>query len=156
MSTRRAMEHEDQQPEKRAETVFSALSLGGLIAGFRTYIRTWQGVLRCRHRYAAEVLSPLGHKAIGSAIVVFLYGATLSFIIYFPAGRLVGSSFPKVHFVLSEAYEAAVFILLMQLVIVLFRGRGSFSQTAAIYLTGIGLIAPVAFAYPFQYSHTFR
>lgn len=139
------MDDENREPEKRAETILSALSLAGLIAGFRTYTKTWRDILRYRHRYGAEILAPIGSKALGPAIAVFLYGAILAFIIYFPFGRMHGSPLPKLLFVLSEAYEAIVFIVLTHLVVRIFRGRGTFGQTAAVYLTWMGAILPLVF-----------
>ncbi len=136
---------QSRESEKGAERILSSISLAGIIAGFRIYTETWRNILRYRQGYGAEILAPLGPKALAPAMSVFLYGAILAFIVYFPFGRLHGSPLPKLFFVLSEAYEAFVFVVLTHLVVFIFRGRGTFGQTAAVYLTWTGAILPLLF-----------
>ena len=136
------MEKEKEASESQVERAVSAMSLAGLIAGFRDYAHTWRRVLSYRGRLA-EIASPAEPPiCFQSSIVFFLYGVLVSFVLYLPLIKIHGLELTKVHYFVQFLYFQVIYVFLIHISAKVFRGKGSLKDTAAVYCTWIGIAAP--------------
>lgn len=135
---------QDAYSKRRVDEILSAVSLAGLIAGFRNYIDTYRNVIRHRGRYAAICLCPDPSAKLGSSIAIYLYGVILSFMVFFPLAQLHGISITRVHFVLQYLYWQVQVVLLVHLCAKALHGIGTFRDTIAVCCIFYGVHLPIA------------
>jgi hypothetical protein len=127
------------------ERVLSAISVAGLVAGFRLYFRTWRSVVVKRGRLAACATQDEAPISFRSSTAVYLYGVALSFVLYLPLLQIYELQLPKVHFLVQFVYLQVVYVLLMHVSAKAVRGRGRLKDTAGVYCTWVGIASPVIF-----------
>ena len=133
------MEHD--AAKSKVEQVLSAISVGNLIAGFKTYAEAARNIFRYRSRFVAHCLTPHPSDKFSISITVYLYGILLSFVLFLAITRLHGSSVSKTYFLFQFLYWQVLLIAVLHLSAKAIRGHGSWRDTAttACYFYGVYL-----------------
>jgi len=149
---------EPKKASSRTEQILSAVSLAGLIDGFRNYINTYRDVLKYRGRYADICLIPDTSTKINLAISVYLYGVIICFLIVISVGQLHDISMSKIYFLLWYVYWQILIILVSHIAAKTARGNGSLLDTTTtccifygvFFPFGIFLLAPLLVYIPLE------
>jgi len=126
------------------EQTLSSISLKSVVDGFRHYLLTYESVIRYRGAFFSHISSmEPSSLTVRSAFAVYLYGVALSFIIYIPIILIHSLSLDKMHFLLQFIYAQFILVVLFYISAKVFGGRGTFTDTAALYLTFSGMSVPL-------------
>ncbi|MCI0352809.1 MAG: hypothetical protein L0Z53_25590 [Acidobacteriales bacterium] len=128
----------------RLDELLSTVSLSGLLAGVRDYLRTWGQVMRDRHRFAAIHLTPQAETKFRSAVTAYLVGVFLSFVIFLVVLRLNHLQVTKLDFLFQCLYLQILYTLLIHLAAWLARGSGTLRDTATVSLYFFSVYVPFA------------
>jgi hypothetical protein len=126
------------------EQTLSSISLKSVVDGFKHYLLTYKKVIRYRGAFFSYMNSTEPSSlTVSSALAVYLYGVALSFVLYIPIILLHSLSLDKMHFLLQFIYAQFILVVLFYLSAKIFGGRGTFTDTAALYLTFSGMSVPL-------------
>lgn len=123
-------------------SILSPLSLESLIKGFTGYWTTLLDVATRHRHYASDHDDFSEPQALVRALSVYVFGATLTYVIALPMMLGRHATMDKAEFFVQLVYLQAVFILALHVAIRLSHGRGRVAQTAAAYLTWMGVALP--------------
>lgn len=107
------------------DDVLSAISLKSLVSGFSKYRTNLVEIWKYKGQYFSNCAISRGYTLLNTAIITYLYGVAISFVLYLPFVLKHGLQIDKVEFLLQMLYLQVLLVLLVTLSARIFGGRGS-------------------------------